>query len=119
MNIPPGCSTGCWVTRDSPQRGVGDSRVGIEQTFNYAEAVLWGLFAIGFAWRAVQARSVRGRCLIAAAAFLLFGLSDIVETQTGAWWRPWWLLVWKALCLLVFMVLVIDHLRRRRTAGRS
>jgi hypothetical protein len=29
-----------------------------------------------------------------------FGLSDLVESQTGAWWTPWWLFAWKALCVL-------------------
>jgi hypothetical protein len=23
-----------------------------------------------------------------------------VEARTGAWWEPWWLFVWKALCVV-------------------
>lgn len=33
---------------------------------------------------------------------MAFGVSDIIELQTGAWWRPWWLLLLKAACLLSF-----------------
>ncbi|HMQ17078.1 MAG TPA: hypothetical protein PKC49_13995 [Phycisphaerae bacterium] len=43
----------------------------------------------------------RGRTLGLAGALVLvvFGLSDVVEARTGAWWRPWWLLAWKAACV--------------------
>lgn len=86
---------------------------------NYIEAGLWGLFAVGFAVRTRRAGEARGRCLIAACAFLFFGLSDVVEAHTGAWWRPWWLLAWKASCLLVFLLLVIDRHRRTRTIAAA
>ncbi|MBE7458640.1 MAG: hypothetical protein KJ057_17160 [Phycisphaerae bacterium] len=39
--------------------------------------------------------------------FLAFGASDVVEADTGAWWRPWWLLAWKAACLAVLLTLLI------------
>ena len=45
----------------------------------------------------------RGRGYVLAATFVLFGLSDVVELQTGAWWRPWWLLAWKAACIAVLV----------------
>jgi hypothetical protein len=37
--------------------------------------------------------------LIVGTLFVLFGSSDVVEAQTGAWWRPLWLLAWKGVCL--------------------
>ena len=43
------------------------------------------------------------RAYFLAATFVLFGLSDVVELQTGAWWRPWWLLVWKAICIAILV----------------
>jgi hypothetical protein len=43
---------------------------------------------------------------VAAAVLLAFGGSDVVETRTGAWWHPWWLLVWKGLCVVALVVLV-------------
>ena len=58
---------------------------------------------------------------VAAATFLLFGISDLIKLRTGAWWRPTGLLVLKGLCLLslvaclgVFVTLEILA-RRRRT----
>ncbi len=59
--------------------------------------------------------SARGRGYLLAATFVLFGLSDVVELQTGAWWRPWWLLVWKATCIAV---LVSAALRNWRDSSR-
>lgn len=48
--------------------------------------------------------SARGRyrnvARFAAGLFLLFAISDLLETQTGAWWNPWWLAVWKGGCLI-------------------
>ena len=38
---------------------------------------------------------------------IIFGLSDFVEMTTGAWWQPWWLLVWKAACLVIGLILII------------
>jgi hypothetical protein len=35
--------------------------------------------------------------------FVVFGASDVIEAQTGAWWHPWWLFVMKALCVLGFL----------------
>jgi hypothetical protein len=81
---------------------------------NYAEAVLWILVATAFGVCALRGGRARGRCAFAGVVFLLFGLSDVVEVQTGAWWRPWWLFTWKALCVLSMLWLLWDYLRRRR-----
>lgn len=76
---------------------------------NYAEAALW--FAIGAGFGAIACfRPVRRRVsCIAAAAFIAFGLTDVVEASTGAWWRPWWLLAWKAACVIVLLGLLLRH----------
>jgi hypothetical protein len=42
-----------------------------------------------------------------AIILILFGISDFVEMVSGAWWQPWWLLVWKALCIGVGFILII------------
>ncbi|HEV7298102.1 MAG TPA: hypothetical protein VGN72_01975 [Tepidisphaeraceae bacterium] len=86
---------------------------------NYAEAGLWIVIALGFAiavLRKGHAPDARRDCVVAAVAFLLFGLSDVVETRTGAWWRPLWLFVWKAACVATFVVLLVRHYRRKRWA---
>jgi hypothetical protein len=75
---------------------------------NYMEAGLWATFAVVVGCKGLRAQAARRwNLLLAAVALLAFGLSDIVEAGTGAWWRPWWLLVWKltallALCILIF-----------------
>jgi hypothetical protein len=86
---------------------------------NYLEALIWFLFAIGFA---VNAGKTSGRTrinrLITTLIFLFFGGSDIVEVQTGAWWSPWWLFVWKASCILSMVILFWVYLRDRPLANK-
>jgi hypothetical protein len=72
----------------------------IEVVGNYIEAAFWSVIGLAFIVRG------RKRCapffslpLIAGTVFVLFGASDVVEAQTGAWWRPLWLLAWKGACL--------------------
>lgn len=88
---------------------------------NYAEAALWNAIGIAFLVAAAVGRGVRPngggvrrRLLSAAVTFVAFGWSDVVEAHTGAWWRPWWLLVWKGLCLLALLVLAVRHYRGAR-----
>ena len=86
---------------------------------NYIEAFIWFCFAIGFA---VDAGKTSGKTrinrLITTLTFLLFGGSDIVEVQTGAWWSPWWLFVWKASCVLSMAILLWVYLRDRSLANK-
>lgn len=72
------------------------------RTFNQIEVGLWTLAAVVFLLRAVRDSSCRRQALVAAVAFLFFAGSDAMEVRTGAWWRPWWLLAWKATCVLTF-----------------
>ena len=69
---------------------------------NYLEGVFWivvGLVLIVAGQRAN--RKYRILSIVASSVFVVFGVSDFVEAQTGAWWRPLWLLVWKAFCLII------------------
>ena len=70
---------------------------------NRIEAALWMLIALAMTIAAVRRAHVRFECVIGAIAFALFGVSDLVEATTGAWWRPWWLFAWKAACVLAFL----------------
>ena len=82
---------------------------------NYIEAGLWTVLGAGAAAQAARcAGTVRRDLLILAVDLIAFGVSDVVETRTGAWWRPWWLLAWKAACVGVMLALLANHLRRRR-----
>ena len=87
--------------------------------FNRVEAGLWLVIAIALAMAAQRRRHVRRECVVAAIAFALFGISDLVETHTGAWWRPWWLLAWKFSCAFACFVLLKRHLTRRTPASGS
>ena len=57
----------------------------------------------------------RGAKLVAAITFIAFGCSDFVEYQTGAWWQPLWLMLWKGACVCVMAALFIAHVRRKRS----
>ena len=84
-------------------------------TANYIEAGLWTVVGVGFLLHALLRRG-GATSFIAAGAFLIFGLSDVIETRTGAWWRPWWLLVMKGSCVAVFLVLLARHIIAKRSS---
>ena len=81
---------------------------------NYIEAGLWLVLGLGAAVQAVRySGALRRDLVILAVDLIAFGLSDVVETRTGAWWRPWWLLAWKAACVGVMLALLLTYVRRR------
>jgi hypothetical protein len=49
-----------------------------------------------------------------AAAYIAFGVSDGIEVSTGAWWQPWWLLLWKILCIVVFVISLTYYIWNER-----
>lgn len=88
----------------------------LSYTGNLAESVLWFIFAIVFCVVAFRTDSRRRPLsLTLAAAFLAFGISDLIEAQTGAWWRPPWLFILKAGCVGVFAYGYWEHRRIRNT----
>lgn len=72
--------------------------------FNLLESAMW--LVLG-AMVAVRARSAIPRLrrvgFVTAIALLAFAGTDIVEARTGAWFRPWWLLVYNGLCIAVLV----------------
>lgn len=68
---------------------------------NLIEAAVW--LAVSSACT-VRSLRVEGRLRLIfsllAVAFFVFALTDLIESETGAWWRPLWLLGLKALCVL-------------------
>ncbi len=87
---------------------------------NRIEAGFWivtgiALLVASFRLAGVAAKEAR----LGALVFAIFGGSDIVEATTGAWWRPWWLLAWKGLCLLALVVLLIRYIKRRKNGQSS
>ena len=57
--------------------------------FNSLEAAFWMI--VGFVVFRKSRLSGLNRRLgaIASVWFVLFGLSDVCEAFSGAWWRPW------------------------------
>lgn len=75
----------------------------VEETGNLVEAGVWMLVALALAIKAVRVTTTLRRMLmILSGTFVVFGVSDIIESSTGAWWRPIWLPLIKGACLVVF-----------------
>src|SRR5690606_34976038 len=89
---------------------------GILAWINLAEAAPWIALGLGVLAHAVaRAPTVPLRARPGLALVLgALATGDIVETNTGAWWRPWWLLAWKAICVVLLVALVIRLIRGRR-----
>lgn len=85
------------------------------QIFNAVEVCVWGGIAIAIA-RARGARGLSDRLRWWLACWYgLFAISDIIEIQTGAFWRPPWLLLLKAVCIIAIVAGMIRWVRRRRS----
>lgn len=69
---------------------------------NQIEACLWCAMAVAIAISLTRRRRWNGTRAVGVLVLLAFGISDLVETTTGAWWRPWWLFAWKTICVLYF-----------------
>jgi hypothetical protein len=79
------------------------------------EAGVWLIYAMVLAVGAVRsAKQRRAILLIASIGFVTFGVSDLIEAQTGAWWRPWWLLVLRAACIATFLACWLVWRRQRK-----
>jgi hypothetical protein len=84
------------------------------------EAVFWFVLAVlaaGFGRRAKG--ETRGRQVALVTFLAAFGVSDIIEVFTGAWWSPPALLILKAVCLfgLIRTAWLIYGSRWRKAEG--
>ena len=83
---------------------VSGSPMNLEHDGNLIEAGVWFLLALILFVHALRSEKRLWRTLFVLVVTLaIFGCSDLVESRTGAWWKPWWLLVWKAACLIVLL----------------
>ena len=83
----------------------------VADTFNVFEALFWITMGGGFL---VAARRGVPRTALPGLFLVAFGCSDIVELQTGAWWRPWWLFVWKTTCAVALISLTTAYYMKQR-----
>ena len=86
----------------------------IHSVGNAVEACVWFILAAVVFVAGYRHVDIRRIAWTASGALTLFGLSDIVEIQTGAWWRPWWLLVWKGACVVAFVMLLWVWYKRKQ-----
>lgn len=73
---------------------------------NYVEGVVWIVVGL-LAFKAARDRHRPRHALPLLVVFILFGFSDCVESTTGAWWRPWWLFVWKATGVIAILAITL------------
>jgi hypothetical protein len=72
----------------------------LERDGNLIESGVWFLLSLVlFIYAFRRERSIRPTLWWLAVVLAVFGASDVVEARTGAWWKPWWLFVWKAACV--------------------
>jgi len=77
--------------------------MGTAEVFNFFEAGLWFLMALFLSGWALSGRAAAGQkkvSLLLSGILVLFGITDLIEMRTGAWWEPAWLLVLNAVCVV-------------------
>jgi hypothetical protein len=83
---------------------------------NLIEAGVWFVFALVLFFYAFRRdHRLRSTFWFLSVVIVVFGFSDLVEARTGAWWKPWWLFVWKASCVLLMLAGVWRYRRLTKT----
>ena len=88
----------------------------LPELYNYVEVGLWPAIAVVLlGWGLMRKGPARRDAILAAITLIVFGASDWFEANTGnEWWHPWWLLLWKAGCVIVLLLIVLRAWRRTR-----
>jgi hypothetical protein len=78
------------------------------KAYNIFEVFLWLGFSLIFFIPAVK-RGEKHRlfCVLGGLGFVFASLSELAEVYSGAWWRPWWLLAWKASFGPIFILMFL------------
>jgi len=88
--------------------------------FNAFESVFWIVIGLVVYWRSHRLSGASRKVgAVAAAAFFLFGVSDVFEIASGAWWRPWPLLLLKVACVAVLAGCLAARKRAWRGGGAN
>lgn len=89
----------------------------VHRIFNLVEAGFWFLLAVFLLSRGrVSPPRYKPLILIGGLACAAFAGTDIIESESGAWYEPRWLLVYNAICLAVMLVCVVRYVILRRSA---
>lgn len=84
-----------------------ETALSIHRMFNLVEGLVWlgvGAFLLLKSWKARKCNEpLRRPVLVAAVAFILFGISDFIEIRTGSWFQPIWLFAWNAICVVTLL----------------
>ena len=84
----------------------------IVRTGNIIEAFFWIAVSLLFFIPAILPREKhRLFCLVGGLLFFIFSLSDFYEAHTGAWWKPWWLILWNAGCFIGIIFIILWYVR--------
>ena len=90
---------------------------------NLIEAGVWFLLGLVLLVHACRSpKRMRPILFALVTTLLLFGVSDLVESRTGAWWTPWWLFAWKAICVAALLLGFLRYyalVRRERQTTRG
>ena len=88
------------------------------ETFNFYEAILWFIIGISLLATALLDKSknlYKTNLIISAILFFAFGVSDLIEMQTGAWWKPIGLLILKGACIIGFLLCFLKYRKLKNT----
>ena len=85
----------------------------LDQILNLAEAILWISIAGLFLVRLRLLQQNRDLAIACSIAFALFGVSDLIEVSTRAWYQPLPLFILKAVCVITFITVYITYRKRR------
>jgi len=93
----------------------------LPELYNYVEVGLWPTLGVLCAIQGFrQTGIIRRDFILAAGILIVFGASDWFEANTGnEWWHPWWLLLWKAACVVALFVVIGRSYQRRRATLAS
>ena len=87
--------------------------------FNVVEAGVWLAISMRFLLYGLKRKTTLKKAFVVFSITLFFfGLSDVIETQTGAWYRPWTLLLLNAVCVLLISGCMIVLFRNRSECER-
>ncbi|QDV50889.1 hypothetical protein Enr17x_29340 [Gimesia fumaroli] len=84
------------------------------ESFNYIEIVLWSLFGFVMLLKSRDSNPNQIHIFyLSSIAFFIFAMSDYIEIQTGAWWKPWWLFAMKASCVITFLFCIFKYFKTK------